>query len=254
MVAWYVWVGAIAVALIPVAAWAHYKGRSHHLSGDWLDGHTNDCVLEIPASDNMLAAAWKYAQSVYGRDALSLERLKIWRKANPWTIAVMRCPRNHYEGHFDLLPLTREAAERLIRGTLSEKSLDEQHILPPDLMQTAEFLYIAGVCVRDHNRGDGDLRAAQLIGGMASMVRELYGTGRREVFAIATTSDGTRLLENPILRHTKLRDSAARPDGHPVYGLQLTPELLDTIVSRARRRAAPASLSSKPSTPSVPAD
>jgi hypothetical protein len=248
MVDWYVWVGTIAVTLVPMAAWAHYKGRGHHLSGDWLNGQDDDCVLEIPASDNMLAAAWKYARSVYGRDALSLERLKIWREANPWTIAVMRCPKNHYQGHFDLLPLTREAAERLIRGTLAEHSLDEQHIMSEELMHTAEFLYIAGVCVRDHDGGDGDLRAAQLIGGLASMAKELYGSKKREVFAIATTDDGIRLLENPNLNHRKLREPAARPDGHPVYGLELTPQLLDTILSRVRRRAAPATLSSKPLT------
>lgn len=242
MIQWYVWVGALAVTLLPLAGWAYSGGRRRHLGTGWFVDQADDCFLEIPATDDMLKAACHYARSVYGHDALELRRFEIWRAANQWAVAVMRCPRGHYQGHVDVLPLRSDAAEMLIRGTLTERSLDDRHILPPALMAEAEYLYLAGICVGEHNQGDGDARAAQLIGGVANLVHRLYGLRERTIFAIVTTDDGKRLLESPALDHRVLKEGAARPDGHPVYALRLTAELIQTVLSRAQRRAAPAGL------------
>jgi hypothetical protein len=243
MVAWYMWVGSLAGLLLPVAGWAYLRGRRRQIGTEWFGDEGQDCILEVPASDDMLAAACRYAKTVYGRDALDLERFRIWRNANPLSIAVMRCDRGHYQGHIDVLPLQTDAAEKLIRGTLNERSLDIQHILPPELMLQAKYLYVAGICVREHDQGNDDALAAQLIGGAANLVQRLYGSKERVLFAIVTTEDGRRLLESPAMDHHVIKEGAARPDGHPVYALRLNQKLIETVLARAQRRAVPARLS-----------
>lgn len=184
-------------------------------------------VLEVPASRKMLEVSNAVARGHYGREAMSLEQVERWCAKNPYGYAVLRSQGGEYLGYFDILPISDEAADALVKDHLGESAIRPEHILAPEAMKDARTLYFASVAVRVHETEEvWGRRQAQLFLALIDYLHTYYGGMNRRALAIAATPEGTNLLRR-TLRARKVDYGDCRKDGHDVYEFDVTPESLE---------------------------
>lgn len=224
--------------------WAWRTTKPVHMADDFLDDRTSeDIVLEVPSSRDMLVAANNHAHSLYGHDYLTLMEYERWWGRNQWILAALKSKTGQYLGYFDVLPLTAEGVKLIESGKYGEKDIGPEYILPPERMKAAKKLYLAGIAVKDAGTEEGKSRTARLLLGMLTYMKHYYGDSPRHVIAIGATKDGTRILES--INAKIICTSEGRLDKHNLYEFVSSPELLASVRARAKRRGGSPRLSLK---------
>jgi hypothetical protein len=90
-------------------------------------------------------AANKIVRKCLDKRAIKYAEYKQWRKRNHLIFTPIVDQQNQLIGFFDIFPLTLSAGERIVAGTLTERSLEEDHILPLAETSTATHIHIATI-------------------------------------------------------------------------------------------------------------
>jgi hypothetical protein len=105
-----------------------------------------DRVREGSTYDEAIASeANKIVRKSLDKRAIKYSDYKLWRKRNCLIFTTVVDDENNLIGFFDIFPLTAEAGKKLVDGTLTERSLDANDILPKQLTSSATHIHIATV-------------------------------------------------------------------------------------------------------------
>lgn len=113
------------------------------------------------------------------------------------------------EGFFNVMPLTTEAGQLLEREGLKEEDITIDHILEPDMLKYAEYLYFPAIAVRDFNSYKARQCTAALMSALAYLLLNIYEPTRlKKIFVNPTTFQGNRMIRKlglePIKHYKKV--------------------------------------------------
>ncbi|HRG42916.1 MAG TPA: hypothetical protein PKY97_00570 [Saprospiraceae bacterium] len=181
----------------------------------------------FPYKKEYLKAASSLARSHYGKNSVSYETCRKWYEQNPLTLTVLADSHNKFVGYFDIIPLVPSFGRDLVSGTVMEKDIKPIDILPPNKMRDAEYIYIAGISVKDQLSQLGKKHGAILIYSTFIYLERFYDLSKpKKLFAIAATECGKNILEK--LNFYVESDESNRKDGLDLYSRIITK---DEIVS-----------------------
>ncbi len=173
--------------------------RIKHVPDDdlWmLETPTEKPTIAFPYEESFLRPANNLARSLYGKHSLRSDVVKKWYEKNPLTLTCLTDAHNKFVGYFDVLPLTPTFGKKFVSGVSREKDIRSQHILPPNEMREAKFIYIAGVSAKDQMTTQGKKYGAMLIYSLMVHLQTFYDLNTpRKIYATAATDCGRNVLE-----------------------------------------------------------
>lgn len=175
----------------------------------WRRGFTGESLLvaiesalararEGPTNDEALAKlANKIVRKELDKRAITYEEYRVWRKHNPLIFTSVVDENGGLVGFFDIFPLKTEAGERMISGSLSERTLSLEHILPFDSAGSATHLHLATILVNPKQRSFSSLVAREvLILRMKEFLDRNYAPASSRIFtAFAQSTAGEAFLK-----------------------------------------------------------
>jgi hypothetical protein len=97
-------------------------------------------------------------------------------------------------GFINLMPLTREAGELFERNAIKEEEITTEHILAPNVMHYAEYLYFPAIAVSNFKTYAARQCTAALMSAMCSQILTMYDPQRlKKIFVNPTTFPGNRM-------------------------------------------------------------
>jgi hypothetical protein len=103
---------------------------------------------------------------------------------------------DHVLGFFNVMPLTREAGVLFENNEIKEENITIRHMLSPDVMQYAEYLYFPAIAVKDYQTYLAHQCTAALMAALASHIRTLYTEKRlKRIFVNPTTYRGNTMIK-----------------------------------------------------------
>jgi hypothetical protein len=141
----------------------------------WRRGFTGESVLVAieaalartlegaPHDEALARYANKIVRKELDKRAISYEDYRAWRKRNPLIFTSVVDDGGNLIGFFDIFPLTQEAGERIICGSLSERSLTLDHIVPLGLAASATHLHLATILVNPKQRSFSPIVAREVL-------------------------------------------------------------------------------------------
>ncbi|HZW57948.1 MAG TPA: hypothetical protein VFF30_16785 [Nitrososphaerales archaeon] len=144
--------------------------------------------LKIPPTPDMLVAAQKHAQSVFGNESMTLDEVRVWTDRNPFITAILCSQWGQYLGYFDALPLTEGGAARMESGAIEEKEITADEVLAPQEMRNAKTIYVAGLAAKGNETELRKSRVAAMVAGLANYIEYFYRTEQRKIIAVAATT------------------------------------------------------------------
>ena len=175
----------------------------------WRRGFTGESLLvaieaalsksrEGPINDEALA---KYANKIVRKEldkrAISYEDYRAWRKHNPLIFTSIVDDSGTLIGFFDIFPLTVAAGQRMVSGSLSERSLGLDHIVPFSSASTARYLHLATILVNPRQKSFSSIVAREvLILKMKEFLDRHYSPAESRIFtAFAQSKAGEAFLK-----------------------------------------------------------
>jgi hypothetical protein len=99
-------------------------------------------------------------------------------------------------GYFNLMPIKQETAPLIQRQDLKEEDITIDHILRPDSMHHAQYLYLPAITVKDFKSFRSRQAVAALLSGMASYMLNMYDVRKlKAIYANPTTFQGNLLIK-----------------------------------------------------------
>jgi hypothetical protein len=153
-------------------------------------------TIAFPYQKAYLKAANTLARSHYGKNSISYDIVKRWYEKNPFALTILTDSHNKFVGYFDILPLEPDFGKDLMNGTVKERDIRHYDILPTDQMRNAEYIYFAGVSVKDQLTQTGKKHGAILIYAAMIYIETFYDlTKPKKIYAIAASACGKNILE-----------------------------------------------------------
>lgn len=153
-------------------------------------------TIAFPYQKAYLKAANALARSHYGKSSINYDIVKRWYEKNPLVLTILTDSHNKFVGYFDILPLEPDFGKDLINGTVKEKDIRHYDILPPNQMRNAEYIYFAGVSVKDQLTQTGRKHGAILIYAAMIYIETFYDLSKpKKIYAIAASVCGKNILE-----------------------------------------------------------
>ncbi|HZR75130.1 hypothetical protein [Bradyrhizobium sp.] len=153
---------------------------------------------EGPTNDEALA---KYANKIVRKEldkrAISYEEYRAWRKHNRLVFTSIVDDSGTLIGFFDIFPLTTGAGEKIINGSLSERSLCLEHIEPFSSSSSATHLHLATILVNSRQKSLSPIVAREvLILKMKEFLDRNYSPASSRTFtAFAQSKAGEAFLK-----------------------------------------------------------
>lgn len=117
-----------------------------------------------------------------------------WVNHNRLMVTYALC-NDKVHGFFNVMPLTKEAGNLFERDGLKEEDITTAHILTPDVMAHAQYLYFPAIASRAYQRYQSRQCTAALIGALASHLLAVYTRGTlKKIFANPTTFQRNRMI------------------------------------------------------------
>jgi len=183
-------------------------------------------TLVFPYQKTYLKAANSLARSHYGKSSIDYDIVRKWYEKNPLILTILTNSHNKFVGYFDILPLRPDFAKDLIEGTIKEKDIRHYDILPPEEMRNAEYIYFAGVSVKDQLTQTGRKHGAILIYAAMVYLETFYDlTNPKKIYAIAASTCGKNILEK--LNFQIETDETNRKDKLDLYSRVISKENID---------------------------
>jgi hypothetical protein len=188
----------------------------------------NSKKVVFPCDARYYKAANKLAKEKFGKNSVSTRTVDDWKKKNEFILTCLT-DKNKMVGYFDILPLKTDFAIRLINGEVGEKEIGGAHILAPNEMQNAEYLYFAGMAVQDTEKGCLD--GAYLACAAIIYTRLFYQNSPiKKILTIPTSECGLRMAEH--LGFSLEREGKLRKDGFDIYSyIPNTDNISDVIIN-----------------------
>ena len=198
--------------------------------------HQSRAILQCPVGPELARQATSLATQCYGSDTMPAARFELLRAENPNILACLTNVRGEFLGYFDVFPLRPDFAELFLSGgvaagwsgKVSERIFSGDDIFGADEMDLCTSLYISGIAVPQPVTYARRRYAGMLVWGFWKYIESFYPPARRrEIFAVAATEAGENLLRR---FHFSVRDEASKkPHKHPLYVLELSPEVLRKV-------------------------
>jgi hypothetical protein len=123
-----------------------------------------ESVREGSIDDEVTAlSANKIVRKCLDKRAIKYDEYKKWRKRNHLIFTPIVDQQNQLIGFFDIFPLTLDAGERIVAGTLTERSLAETHILPFADTSTATHIHIATILLNPNQTSFSPVVAREVL-------------------------------------------------------------------------------------------
>jgi|GEM_PF-2584340 len=210
----------LSISIIATLVIYHIK----HIPDDeiWmLEKPSGKPTIVFPYNKSYLKAANTLARSHYGKNSINYDIVRKWYEKNPFILTVLTDSHNKFVGYFDILPLKSDFGRKLIIGTVKENDIRHYHILPPGQMFNAEYIYFAGICVKDQHTQIGRKHGAILIYSTMVYLETFYNLEKpKKIYAIAATDCGKNLLEK--LDFQIETDETNRKDKLDLYSRTIT--------------------------------
>jgi hypothetical protein len=160
-----------------------------------------------PNDESIALQANKLVRRYLGKQAIKYADYKKWRRKNPLIFTSLVDRDNSLIGFFDVLPLTREAGDGIIAGTLSERSLTIDHLVRLSKTPNATHVHIATILTNPRQRVFPPLVARETfrLSYLTPDIVCAFLEGRQPI-ALRSTSDDPK---------TASRDPAAVRPPHP---------------------------------------
>lgn len=158
---------------------------------------TEDCAAKVlfPYKEKYLKPLHAIAKTYYGKASASEKYLKTWYEKNPFILVTLADKNKQIVGYYDILPLYKSFAVKLIDGKVSEKDIRNVHILPKEEMAKAEYLYFAGVAIKNQHSQQSKIFAGYLLYSAYVYLKKYYDLSTdKKIFATAATKAGKQLL------------------------------------------------------------
>ncbi len=157
---------------------------------------------------------------------ITYKKYSLWRRRNPaiFTAVVTTdtnlSPKKRLVGFFDIFPLTKSAAEKLANGTIREREIQAEDILPEADNPNASYIYIASVQVNPHQEvfGNGLAKEILIVKFAEFMMKTFPPQDGRSILAYGHTTRGISLLSNASFRNVQLATMNRQRD--PLYKLE----------------------------------
>lgn len=178
-------------------------------------------TIAFPYQKAYLKAANALARSHYGKSSINYDIVKRWYEKNPYALTILTDSHNKFVGYFDILPLESDFARDLINGAVKEKDIRHYDILSPSQMRNAEYIYIAGVSVKDQLSQAGKKHGAILIYAAMVYIETFYDLSTpKNIYAIAASECGKNILEK--LNFQIESDETNRKDKLDLYSRKIS--------------------------------
>lgn len=188
-------------------------------------------TIAFPYQKAYLKAANSLARSHYGKSSINYDVVRKWYEKNKFALTILTDSHNKFVGYFDILPLENDFGKDLINGTVKEKDIRHYDILPPDQMRNTEYIYFAGVSVKDQLTQTGRKHGAILIYAALVYLETFYDLSQpKKIYAIAATDCGKNLLEK--LGFNIETDETNRKDKMDLYSRTITKIEVDSYRSK----------------------
>ena len=160
---------------------------------------SDNCCAKIlfPFKDKYLKSINKIANGYYGKSNANIQIVKAWYAKNPLVVVTLADRHNKIIGYYDILPLKDDFAREFIEGRVTEKEILPSHILPPEEMSVANYLYFAGVAVKDIDEQRNKMFGGYLLFSAYVYLNKYYDLSTdRIIFAVAATKCGEVILKH----------------------------------------------------------
>lgn len=215
-----IFIGCVLISVITTLIF--YKIKNFPDDEIWMLEEPKDKpTIAFPYQKSYLKAANSLARIHYGKSSINYNIVRKWYEKNPYVLTILTDCHNKFVGYFDILPLESNFGHSLIDGTVKEKDIRYYHILAPEKMQNSEYIYIAGVSVKDQLTQTGKKNGAILIYAIIVYLETFYNLSKpKKIYAIAATDCGKNLLEKMAFKIET--DETDRKDKLDLYSRSLT--------------------------------
>jgi hypothetical protein len=172
---------------------------------DYADGSVLfaiDSALEVVRfgsrdDESIASTANKIVRRELDKHAITYADYKVWRRQNPLVFTSVVDESNQLIGFFDIFPLTATAGMGIISGTISERSLTLDHIVPAAGTSSVTYLHIATILRNPHQKRFSSLVAGEvLLLKMKEFFRKHYEPLEERTYtAFAQSRDGEAILK-----------------------------------------------------------
>lgn len=178
-------------------------------------------TIAFPYQKSYLKAANSLARSHYGKNSINYDIVRKWYEKNPFAVTILTDSHNKFVGYFDILPLEPDFGKDLISGVVKEKDIRHYDILPPKQMRNAEYIYFAGISVKDQLTQTGKKHGAILIYAAMVYLETFYDLSNpKKIYAIAASDCGKNILQK--LNFQIETDETNRKDKLDLYSRTIT--------------------------------
>lgn len=166
-------------------------------------------------------------------DTADLTVFNEWYECNPRILA-HTVFNGRVLGYYCILPITAECAALFDQQAIKEEDLRAEHILPQNVMQHAQFSYIAAVAIMDTRQFVSRQCTAAMMAAISHHFLTDYCPGTlKRIYANPTTFDGNHLVRKlglmPVVAVKKpLTDN-------DIYALDMTDDTLAGLHYFAQR-------------------
>lgn len=188
-------------------------------------------TIAFPYQKNYLKAANALARSHYGKNAIGHDIVKRWYEKNPYMLTILTDSHNKFVGYFDILPLTSDFGRDFVDGVVKENEIRHYDILEPSKMNSSEYLYFAGVSVKDQFTQLGRKHGSILIYSALIYLNTFYDLSKgKKIYAVAASDCGRKILEK--LKFNIEIDETNRKDKLDLYSRVITKTEIDSYMKK----------------------
>lgn len=188
---------------------------------------TNPPAHLIPEAD-------KINNQYFTVDTASMDVVHEWLDFNGH-IVTYAMHQNKVLGFFNVMPLTIECGRLFEEQAIKEEDLLVKHILPHEVLQHAQYAYIAAIAV-DHTESYISRQcSAALVACMADLFLNGYGANLKKIFANPTTFQGNKLVNRLGLRPVTAFKKGLKEND--IYVSEMTPQERARLQNLSQRYA-----------------
>ncbi len=168
-------------------------------------------------------------------DTADLITFYEWYDFNP-LIVTYACDKNEVVGYFNVIPITTECGELFDRQAIKEEDLTINHLLPPEAMKHAQYVYIASIAIKDRHIYRSRQCAAALVAAIADNLLNGYSMKKlKRIYANPTTFNGNHMVRKLGLKPVVSINKPLK--GNDIYALDVTPETIEGLKYFSKRYA-----------------
>lgn len=189
--------------------------------------------IVFPCDSKYYEAANELAKDKFGKNSVSTKTVNDWKKRNELNLTCLT-DNKRMVGYFDILPLRKDFALKLINGDVGEKDIRAEDVLGVHEMKDAEYLYFAGIAVQHTDSYSGFVHATCLVCAAILYIRLFYENSHvKKILTIPTNPCGLKITEH--LNFSLEREGKLRRDGYDIYSQEFNINAIEDMIRSKKR-------------------